>query len=282
MIKRVLKGLIIPFIVLAIVGISLQNAVAEEVKEFPMGIDLKEFEKEYEKIHGEELKRMAEENNPAEIYLEDGQELFHKIDGSKGKSCASCHGQNGERLKGVATTYPKYDAVIKGILTLPMQINRCRENNMGAKHWKYGKHDIVAVELFVKSLSNGMPIKIDISGPARPFYDAGKKIYYMRLGEWNWSCAHCHVLYAGRRSRAEFLPPTQVLADHWPAYRLAWGAVAGENTGTIQRRFKGCIKNARVPEDKLPALESEFMRNLEFYITAENNGRLIQVPGFRR
>ena len=260
------------------------------VKEYPMAVDVKKFEQDYAKVHGNELKKMREEGSPAEITLEDGKALFHKVDGSAGKSCASCHGENGAKLKGlkgIAVSYPKYDASIDGgkggVLTLPMKINQCREKNLGVakeKAWKYGKMDIVSVELFVKSLSNGMPINVKIDGPASKFYEAGKKNFYTKLGEWNWNCAQCHVKYAGRFSRQEFLPPAPLLGDHWPSYRIAWGAKAGDYTGTIQRRFKGCIKNMRPKE--IPEFETEFMRNLELYVTALANGRPQHVPGFRR
>lgn len=259
---------------------------AKGVKEYPMAVDVKTFEAEYAKVHGNELKKMEEMGNPGEFILEDGRAMFHKVDGSAGKSCASCHGENGAKnLKGISVNYPKYDASIKGVLTLPMQINMCREKNMGIakeKAWKYGKAEITAVELFVKSLSNGMPIKVKTDGPASAFYEAGKKNFYTKLGEWNWNCAQCHVKYAGRYSRQEFLPPAPMLADHWPSFRLDWGKEAGAHTRTIQDRFKGCIKNMRVSDDKIPDFETEFMRNLELYVTAQANGRPLHVPGFRR
>lgn len=255
------------------------------VKEYAMGVDVKAFEKDYAKVHGNELKKMEEDGNPGEFTLEDGKAMFHKVDGSSGKSCASCHGENGAKLKGIAVSYPKLKKVALfdyEVLTLPVQINSCRVEKMGAKAWKYGKAEITGVELFVKSLSNGMPIKVKTDGPASKFYEAGKKNFYTKLGEWNWNCAQCHVKYAGRYSRQEFLPPAPLLADHWPSFRLDWGAVAGDTTRTIQVRFNGCIKNMRVSDDKIPGFESEFMRNLELYVTAQANGRPQHVPGFRR
>ncbi len=255
--------------------IALRESSAEGIQEYTPNISPEEYDKRYKEFYGEATKQMEEEGNPADLVLDDGKALFKKVDGGKGKSCADCHGQNGERLKGAATTYPRYDAGLKGILTLPMQINRCREKNMDAKPWKYGTYDIVAVELFVKSLSNGMPIRISIDGPAKPFYEAGKRMYYTRLGQWNWNCALCHVKYSGHKTRANILSTNRHHADHWPTYRMAW-----QSTGTIQRRIiNDCIKNMRV--DKLPEYESEDIRNLEFYLTYKANGLPIQVPGFR-
>ena len=292
--KKILVLLLLtaPLIISCTSSTTSQKKAEDEkgVKEYAMAVDVKKFEADYAKVHGNELKKMEEDGNPGEFLLEDGKAMFHKVDGSAGKSCASCHGENGAKnLKGIAVSYPKYNSSLDGgkggVITIPMQINMCREKNMGVakeKAWKYAKAEITAVELFVKSLSNGMPIKVKTDGPAKAFYEAGKKNFYGKLGEWNWNCAQCHVKYAGRYSRQEFLPPAPLLADHWPSFRLDWGAVAGDTTRTIQVRFNGCIKNMRVSDDKIPGFESEFMRNLELYVTAQANGRSQHVPGFRR
>ncbi len=277
-----------PLIISCTSSTTSQKKAEDEkgVKEYVMAVDVKKFEEDYAKVHGNELKKMAEDGNPGEFIVEDGRALFHKVDGSAGKSCASCHGENGAKnLKGISVSYPKYSASVNGVLTLPVQINMCRDKNMGVakeKSWKYGKAEITAVELFVKSLSNGMPIKVKTDGPAKAFYEAGKKNFYGKLGEWNWNCAQCHVKYAGRYSRQELLPPAPLLADHWPSFRLDWGKEAGMHTRTIQDRFKGCIKNMRVSDDKIPDFETEYMRNLELYVMAQANGRSQHVPGFRR
>ena len=57
---------------------------AKGVQEYAMGVDVKVFEKDYAKVHGNELKKMEEMGNPGEFLLEDGKAMFHKVDGSAG------------------------------------------------------------------------------------------------------------------------------------------------------------------------------------------------------
>ena len=274
MIKGALGGLIALLLIAgAIAVITPQNSIAGEIKEYTPNVSPEEYEKRYNKAFGEFTKKMAEEGNPADMLLDDGKELFHKVDGTQGKSCASCHGQNGVKLKGAATAYPKYDTNLKGIKTFGVQINMCREKQMGAKPLKYDSSDQLALEIYTRSLSNGMPIKVSIDGPARPFFEAGKKFYYTRMGQWNFSCALCHVKYAGQLLRVNLLSNNRRHADHWPSYRLEWAG-----TGSLQKRIEGCVKNMRA---KTSDLHSEEYRNVELYLTYISNGLPIEVPGFR-
>jgi sulfur-oxidizing protein SoxA len=245
----------------------------KQIKEYTPSVSPEEYERRYKEFYGDATEKMAEEGNPGELMLDDGEELFHTVEGSKGKSCASCHGEKGKSLVGAATTFPKYDPELKGIKTLALQINICREKAMGAKPLKYESYDQLALELYVKSLSNGMPINVSIDGPARPFYEKGKAFYYKRQGQFNFNCAICHVKYAGYMARANLISNNRHHADHWPSYRLKWGDV-----GSLQRRFRGCMKNTRTKP--LP-YQSEEYRNLELYLTYISNGLPIQVPGFR-
>ncbi len=246
---------------------------SDTIKEYEPNCTYEEYEKIYLDFYGNSTNEMAEEGNPADLMVDDGKDLYNTVEGTKGKSCASCHGKDGEKLVGVATKYPKYDPAIKGINTIALQINRCREKQMGAKPLKYESYDQLALELYVKSLSNGMPINVSIDGPARKFYEKGKKFYYTRMGQWNFSCALCHVKYACKRVRTNLMSPNRHHADHWPSYRLKWG-----KAGSIQRRFRGCMKNMRAKP--LP-YQSEEYRNLELFLTYQANGLPIQVPGMR-
>ncbi|NOY53488.1 MAG: sulfur oxidation c-type cytochrome SoxA [Deltaproteobacteria bacterium] len=243
------------------------------VKEFTPSMSFEEYQKRYNEYYGDATAQMAEEGNPAEFLLDDGKDLANTVAGTKGKSCASCHGKDAVKLKGVAATFPKYNADLKGIMTLPLQINLCRKNAMGAEPLKYESYDQLSLTMYIRSLSNGMPIHVSIDGPARPFYEKGKAFYYKRQGQWNFSCAICHVKYAGYRARANLLSNNKHHVDHWPCYRLKWG-----KTGSLHRRFRGCMKNMRA---KPLAYQSEDYRNMELYLTHIANGEPIQVPGMR-
>ena len=45
-------------------------------------------------------------NNPGMLGVEAGEAIWNKVEGSAGKSCASCHGDAAESMKGVGASYP--------------------------------------------------------------------------------------------------------------------------------------------------------------------------------
>lgn len=274
-----LKSLVGPTAVVLALGTlgfsprALANQSGGKIEKLTPSMSYAQYHKRYEKYYGHFTEEMAAQGNPAEFLLDDGKALANKVVGSKGKSCASCHGNDVLKLKGVAATYPKYNPKLKEIMTIPLQINICRKKRMGAKPLKYESYDQLALTMYVKSLSNGMPIHVSIAGPAWAFYEKGKIAYYKRQGQLNFSCAICHVKYAGYRARSNLISNNKHHADHWPCYRLKWS-----KTGSLQRRFRGCLKNMRA---KRPPYESAELRNLEFYLTYIDNGDLMQVPGMR-
>lgn len=261
------------FAILPAGGVRAADQAEPAIEELTPSMSYAEYLKRYKEYYGDATEQMAEEGNPADFLLDDGRDLANKIEGGKGKSCATCHGDDAMQLKGAATHYPRYDARLKGIMTLPMQINLCREQGMGATPLKYESYDQLALTMYVRSLSNGMPLKVNIDGAARKYFNKGKVAYYQRRGQLNFSCAICHIQYAGYKARSNLISNNKHHADHWPSYRLKWG-----KTGSLQRRFRGCLKNMRA---KVPPYQDEMLRNIEFYLTYINNGDLIQVPGMR-
>jgi sulfur-oxidizing protein SoxA len=69
--------------------------------------------------------------NPGMLTVEQGQQLFNMTAEGPGKSCAACHGSEGEDLDVTRIArYPVHNG--SGLMTLQKQINSCRENNGGS------------------------------------------------------------------------------------------------------------------------------------------------------
>ena len=73
--------------------------------------------------------------NPAMLWVKDGQALWSSPDGTAKKSCADCHGEI-NRMRGVATRYPQYSGDAKRVINLSQQINLCRATQQRAKAWR--------------------------------------------------------------------------------------------------------------------------------------------------
>lgn len=210
-------------------------------------------------------------NNPAMIWTDDGEELWGKVDGAAGKSCASCHGADAADMKGVATVYPLVDQASGKLQNIEGQVNFCRENRMKAKPWKLESNEMLAMTVFVRHQSRGMPMNVAVDGKAAPFFEKGKEFYYQRRGLLDMACSNCHIDNAGGQLRANILSQGQ--SNGFPTYRLKW-----QKVGSIHRRFRGCNKQVRATPYK--AGSDEYL-NLELFVAWRGRGLPVETPAVR-
>lgn len=212
-------------------------------------------------------------SNAGMLGVERGEEIWNTVDGTAGKSCASCHGDAAKSMKGVGAHFPKWDAKAKRPIDIELQINKCRENAMGAKPYKFDAEDQKALTAYIKHQSLGMPVKLDLSqGDMESWWKKGKALYYRRTGQLNLSCASCHEEKTGHHIRADHLSQGQV--NGFPTYRLKQGALV-----SVQNRFRGCIRDTRAEKPK--AFSDELMA-LEVYVTWRGSGLSVETPAVRQ
>ena len=210
-------------------------------------------------------------DNPGNLWLEEGEALWSKVDGEAGKSCQSCHKEAAKSMKGVATRYPVYFKPWKKLIDIEQRINLCRTEQMKAKKWKWKSKQLLAMATYVNAQSKGMPVNIKITAENKPFWEKGKAFYYKRRGQLDMSCAHCHEKYYGKHIRSNVLSQGQI--NGFPTYRLKW-----QKPGSVHRRFKGCNKQVRA---KPFGFGSDEYNNLELYVKWRGNGLTIETPAVR-
>ncbi|MEC3860414.1 sulfur oxidation c-type cytochrome SoxA [Mesobacterium sp. TK19101] len=213
---------------------------------------------------------MDDFDNPGMIFVDQARETWATVDGSEGKSCASCHGEP-EDMAGVKAVYPKWNEGAGEVRTLVMQINDCRTTRMGADAWKYDGGDTTAMEALLASVSRGMPVNVAIDGPAAATWEKGKELYYTRTGILDLSCASCHEQNYGNYIRADHLSQGQI--NGFPAYRLKNAKLNGAHN-----RFKGCVRDTRAETYKEGS--PEFIA-LELYVASRGNGLSVEGPSVR-
>src|SRR5215510_8859747 len=96
--------------------------------------------------------------NPGLLWVERGRELWRQTNGSTAQSCASCHGDAADSMRGVRTRYPRFDPPRAKLINLEQQINRCREEHMQATPYPYESEPLLDLTAFVGLQSRGMPI----------------------------------------------------------------------------------------------------------------------------
>jgi sulfur-oxidizing protein SoxA len=212
-----------------------------------------------------------EEFPPYELDLSEGETLFN-TPFKNGKSYADCFENDGI---GIRQNYPYFDTKAGKVKTLEMEINECRKAN-GEKPYKWKRGKIASVSAYMASTSRGKTINIVIPDDPRALaaYEDGKRHYYAKRGQLNFSCANCHVNGAGQKVRADMLSPGLGHPSHFPVYRSKWG-----NLGTLHRRYAGCNKQVRAKPFKAQSTE---YANLEYFHTFMSNGLTINGPGARK
>jgi sulfur-oxidizing protein SoxA len=221
----------------------------------------------------EDMRRQWEEKEqfpPYEFALDMGKEMFGKPF-RNGKSYADCFPNQGI---GIRQNYPYFDAKEGKVITLELALNRCREAN-GELPFSYVGDEMAALTAYMAFTSRGKPFDIKVPDDPRALdaYQNGKRYFYTRRGQLNFSCATCHVQNPGERMRAEILAPALGILNAMPIYRSEWGGM-----GTISRRFTTC--NSQIRGVPLEPQADEY-RDLEYYLSYVSNGLPIAGPGSR-
>lgn len=209
---------------------------------------------------------------PYEINIEDGEALFNEPF-KNGNTYASCFENSGIAVR---QNYPYFDNDSGKVMTLELAINNCRKIN-GEKPLSYYKGGPMAdISAYMAYTSRGkkFDVKIPNSQEALDAYEAGKKLYFTKVGQLNFSCADCHVYQTGTKLRADIPSPGIGHTTHFPAYRSGAGRLV-----TLHERFAGCLNRVRAKPFRA---QNEEYRNLEYFISYMSNGLEINGPGSRK
>lgn len=209
--------------------------------------------------------------NPAMLHVEAARAVWSTPEGTEGKSCASCH-NDAESMAGVRPTMPKVNPNNGELWALEQYVNACRTERMGAEAWKWDSQDMRDMTALISSVSRGLPMNVAIDGPAAPYWEQGKEIYYTRYGQLELSCANCHEQNNGRFIRADHLSQGQTTG--FPVYRFRT-----TNLVSIHNRFKGCIRDTR--GEPFGIGSPEFVA-LELYVASRGQGLSVEGPAIRQ
>lgn len=203
---------------------------------------------------------------PHEISVEQGGKEFIKFGLNK---CASLRDPAAARIK-----HPYFDEASQSVVTLEGAIKKCYKQQTG-KRLGSKKGKIARISAWISDQAAGEKINVKVqSAGAKAAYEKGKAFFYAKRGQFNMSCADCHVYNAGKKVRSDILSPALGHTTHVPMYRAKWGEM-----GTLHRRYGGCLKQMRAKPLKA---QTESFRNLEFFHQAMSNGLEISADRYRK
>ncbi len=209
-------------------------------------------------------------DNPGMVFVDRAMDKWNAEIGANGESCASCHG-GPESMKGLRAVLPRVDAETGKLMILEDYVNACVTERMGLEAWGVTSNDMKDMMALISLQSRGEPVNVAIDGPAQPFWERGKELYYTRFGQLEMSCANCHEDNWGNFIRADHLSQGQI--NGMPVYRLKDAGLV-----SAQQRFVGCVRDTRAETFK--AGSDEF-KALELYVASRGNGLSVEGVSVR-
>lgn len=209
--------------------------------------------------------------NPGMLWVADGRALWAAAPAPEQRSCASCHGDASQSMRGVAARYPALDVLERRPVNLSQRINLCRVRHQSSPALAPENAALLGLEAFVAHQSRGMPL----APPAQPMLDAarerGRGLYEQRIGQLNLACASCHDQAAGRSLAGNTIPQGHV--NGYPTYRLEW-----QSLGSLQRRLRGCMTGVRAQPFEFG---SDELVALELFLAQRSAGMPVETPAVR-
>jgi len=236
-------------------------------------------------------RKMLAEDNPGELWIDKGKQLFYEKRGPKSASLEQCDfGLGPGKLEAAASRLPRYFPDTDKVQDLESRLLTCMVQLQGFKREDIVRRaispggsngsDVEALALYITSRSNGMKMNIALSHQKEyDMYKAGEYLFYRRSGQTDFACIQCHG-EADKRIRLQDLvnmtdkKQIQGTVSTFPAYRGAHFVVR-----TMQWRLYDCFWQMRLPE---LAYASDTSIALTTYLHYQGNGAEIQVPGFKR
>jgi sulfur-oxidizing protein SoxA len=238
----------------------------------------------------EKYQKMVAESTPVELFELTGEALWKKKQGPKNASLEQCDlGKGPGVVAGAYASLPRYFEDVDRVMDLETRMLHCMMTLQGrsledATKRLFGNADkpseMEYLSAYVAGQSRGHELAPGLSHPKeRASYELGKKLFFLRTGLWDFSCASCHG-EEGKRIRMSELPvlykpeAARPLMATWPAYR-----VSNSTFKTMQWRINNCFAQMRTPE---PVFGSDVVNAFNMFLTVTAQGETYRGPGVKR
>ncbi len=236
-------------------------------------------------------REMLGEDNPAELAVARGEELWQTPRGPARVTLATCDlGLGPGVLRRAYASLPRYFADADAVMDFESRLVYCmvsiqgfaRDDLMAKPFSERGARqtELEVLTAYVAAQSRGAIIDVpQRARQERESYARGRALFYRRAGPYDFACATCHSADQ-RRIRLQELPNltraegARSAFAHWPAYRISQGAVR-----TMQWRLTDCVRQQRLPE---LLFGSQATIDLITYLGVLAQGGAMDAPSLRR
>jgi sulfur-oxidizing protein SoxA len=209
--------------------------------------------------------------NPGTLWVLDGEALWGAKAGGNDKSCADCHGDAKQSMRGVAARYPAYEKRGGRAIDLAGRINACRQQKQAAEAFAAESKPLLSLEAYVANQSRDLPLAPPLEGRLAEARERGERRFRERIGQLDIACSQCHDDHSEDRIAGN--PITQAMATGYPLYRLEW-----QTLGSLQRRIRGCMSAIRA--EPLGYGSAEIVE-IEAYLAWRARGLAVESPAVR-
>jgi sulfur-oxidizing protein SoxA len=237
----------------------------------------------------DEYRAMLADGNPAELFEMKGEALWKQKRGPKNASLEACDlGKGPGVVKGAFVELPRYFPDTGKVQDLEQRLVSCMERLQGFNAAEIAKTpfgrgemaNVTALATYVAAASKGMRFNLPQShAQEKAYYEAGKRLFFMRGGTHDFACASCHG-EDGKRIRLQDLPNlTKNPGDGigfaaWPAYRVSNGQMWG-----MQLRLNDCYRQQRFP---YPEFGADALTAVSTYLGVNAKGAKSAAPTIKR
>jgi L-cysteine S-thiosulfotransferase len=237
----------------------------------------------------EEYRAMLADGNPADLYEAKGEALWKQKRGPKNASLEACDlGKGPGVVKGVFVELPRYFPDTQRVQDLESRLVSCMATLQGFNADEIAKtpfgrgeqNSVTALATWIAAESKGMKFNLPQSHPQEKLmYEVGKRVFFMRGGTHDFSCASCHG-EDGKRIRLQDLPNLTKNPGAgngfgaWPAYRVSNGQMWG-----MQLRLNDCYRQQRFP---YPGFGSDATIALGVFLGVNGQGGVSTAPTIKR
>ena len=237
----------------------------------------------------EEYRAMLAEGNPADLFEAKGEALWKQKRGPKNASLDACDlGKGPGVVKGAFVELPRYFADTGRVQDLESRLVSCMAMQQGFDGAEIAKtpfgrgeqNNVTALATYVAAESKGLKFNLPQQHPQEKLmYEVGKRVFFMRGGSHDFSCASCHG-EDNKRIRLQDLPNLTKNPGAgngfgaWPAYRVSNGQMWG-----MQLRLNDCYRQQRFP---YPGFGSDATVALGVYLGVNGQGGTSTAPAIKR
>lgn len=236
-----------------------------------------------------EYRAMLADGNPAELFEAKGEGLWKQKRGPKNASLEQCDlGKGPGVVKGAFVELPRFFKDTGRVQDMESRLLTCMETLQGFNAAEIAKTgfgrgeqvNVTALTAYLSAESRGMKFNLpNNTSQEKTMYEVGKRLFFMRGGPHDFSCASCHG-EDNKRIRLQDLPNLTKNPGAgagfgaWPAYRVSNGQMWG-----MQLRLNDCYRQQRFP---YPLFGSDATIALGMYLGVNGHGGESIAPAIKR